>query len=243
MTGLGVDPGAWAFCAAAVAIGALVQRIAGQGFGMIAAPLVAIAAPTMLPASLLVLGFVVGWRATAADRRHLDWSELPWGMAGRTAGAVVAAILAGRLLDGGGLGVAVACTVFAAIALSLMGLRLAITRTSLVLAGLAAGVMGTLTAIGAPPMAILYQHEARARSAAMQNAFFLFGMAVSIGTLTLAGLVTVPHLAFAASLLPAVAIGLWVSEPVGRMATRLPARAIALGLSGVAATVLLVRSL
>ena len=60
------------------------------------------------------------------------------------------------------------------IALSLSGLRIAIRPVSLIIAGIAAGLMGTITAVGAPPMA-LYQYEPAKRARAMQNAFFFWG--------------------------------------------------------------------
>ena len=73
--------------------------------------------------------------------------------------------------------------------------------------------MGTLTGIGARPMAILYSNVETRRSAATQNAFYGFGTLVAIIALSIAGVLTLPQLAFAASLAPLVPIDLWVSRP------------------------------
>lgn len=245
MTGLlpVLSPAAWAICLAAVTLAAALQRITGQGFGMVAAPLIALVAPQMLPAALLVLGMVVGWRAVRADLSAVTVRELPAGMTGRALGAVVAALIAGPLVASGGLGIAVALIVLVAVGLSLAGLRVAITQATLFSAGLAAGVMGTLTAIGAPPMALLYQHEDRARSVAMQNTFFLFGMAVSVAALFWQGLIDPEQVTFALLIAPGVAGGLRLAAPLGALAGRLPARAITLALATGSAVVLLVRSL
>ena len=148
--------GIWAFCALAVFGGALLQRLAGQGFGMIAAPLVALVAPQFLPATLLLLGMVVGFGAMAVDLRAVARHELPPGFAGRGLGAVLAAAIAVALPDAEALGPVVALMVYLGIALSLLGVRVAVRPVALFSAGMVAGVMGTLTAIGAPPMALLY---------------------------------------------------------------------------------------
>jgi len=238
-----LSPLAWAFCLISTMVAAAFQRITGQGFGMIAAPLVALVAPHMLPTALLVLGAVVGYRAMRADFSAVNLSELPAGMAGRALGAVLAAWLAGALIGSGSIGIAIALVVFTAIGLSLAGLRVAISRISLFVAGLAAGLMGTLTAIGAPPMALLYQHEDRKRSAAMQNSFFMFGMVVSFAALFWQGLVRLDHIGFAILLAPAVFAGLAASNIINRVLGDFPARPIALGLAGVSASLLLIQSL
>ena len=58
--GLELSAGAFAVAFVAVCIGAVVQRLAGQAFGMIASPLVAIVAPQHLPATVLMLGLFIG---------------------------------------------------------------------------------------------------------------------------------------------------------------------------------------
>jgi len=233
----------WAFAALSVALAAALQRITGQGFGMVAAPLLALIVPELLPTLLLILGAFVGWRTMRADRSAITLAELPPGFAGRALGAVLAAWLAAALIGSEGIGLAIAGIVYLAIALSLIGIRIAISPLSLFCAGLTAGLMGTLTAIGAPPMALLYQHEERTRSAAMQNSFFMFGMIVSLAALAWQGLVRAEHMVAALVLSPATLFGLWVATPLSRLLGKTPARPIALGLAGASATILLIRSL
>jgi len=234
---------AWGLAFLSVAIAAALQRITGQGFGMVAAPLLALIMPDMLPTILLILGAFVGYRAMWADRSAVTLRELPPGFAGRALGAVLAAWLAAAWIGTPAIGFAIAGVVYLAIALSLLGLRVAISPASLFGAGLTAGLMGTLTAIGAPPMALLYQHEDRARSAAMQNTFFMFGMIVSLAALFWQGLVWGHHLTTAVALLPGVLAGLWLADPLKRTLGSTPARPMALGLAGASATALLIRSL
>ncbi|MDF0602972.1 TSUP family transporter [Psychromarinibacter sp. C21-152] len=235
--------GVWVYCAAAVFAGTLLQRLAGQGFGMVAAPLIALVAPEFLPATLLLIGAVVGFGATAVDRSAVARHELPAGFAGRALGAVLAVGIAVALPDAEALAAVVALVVYLGIALSVMGVRVAIRPVSLFSAGVVAGIMGTLTAVGAPPMALLYQHEAQKRSAAMQNTFFAWGMVVSIAALAVAGLVGWRHVVLAASLVPAAVLALWLAQPLAARVARARIRPYALGLAGTAATVLLAKTL
>jgi uncharacterized membrane protein YfcA len=91
-------------------------------------------------------------------------------------------------------------------------------------------------------MALLYQHEAQRRSAAMQNTFYLFGMAVSIPALGLAGLVGWKHLGLALILTPPALIAVALARPLSRRFARARIRPVALTLAGCAATALLVKS-
>jgi hypothetical protein len=65
---LGLELSTTAFIIAfvAVGVGAVVQRLAGQAFGMIASPLIAIVAPQHLPATVLMLGLFVGLSASGS---------------------------------------------------------------------------------------------------------------------------------------------------------------------------------
>jgi len=210
---------------------------------MLASPILAIVLPEYLPATILLLGFVVGLSTSAMDFSSVNKQELGPGFAGRAFGAVVAAWIASQIAGTSGIAVAIGITVLIAVGFSLAGLRAPINRVNLFIAGTAAGLMGTLTAVGAPPMAMLYQFEEPKRARVMQNVFFGFGMVVSIAALIAYGLITMGHVIIALSLLPAVLLGLVIaSRLVGRF-ERQSIRPFALGLSTLAALVLLARNL
>ena len=235
--------GTWLFCACAVFVGTMIQRLAGQGFGMTASPMLALVAPEFLPGTILLLGLVVGFGSVFVDLRAVSKHELPPGFLGRALGAVIAAWIALRLADPGLFAAMIACMVYLGIALSLLGVRVAIRPVSLFLASVTGGIMGTLTGVGAPPMALLYQHEEAQRSATMQNVFFAWGMVVSILSLVVAGLISTRHLVFAASLLPLVLLGLRAAHPLGQRFAKAQIRPYALVLAGIAATILLIKQL
>nr|WP_323782129.1 sulfite exporter TauE/SafE family protein [Amylibacter sp.] len=238
---LDISLATWFACFCAVTLSSGVQRLSGQAFGIVAAPLIALVAPQFLPAGLLLLGISVGLTSTAVDISAIDKAEIIPGFFGRALGAVLAAMVAARITDVSLIAGLTGLVVLAGIALSLSGLRVKIRPLSLLLAGITAGLMGTITAVGAPPMALLYQHEPAKRARAMQNAFFFWGMCVSVLALAWQGLVTGRHLIFALSLIPAIVLGLSVSMPLAKHMERRTLRPYALGLSAIAATTLILR--
>ena len=76
-----------------------------------------------------------------------------------------------------------------------------------------------------------------------QNAFFAFGMAVSVAALGWQGLLSLRALGFSALLSPAVPLALWLARPLSARVARHAIRPWALGLAGLAATTLLIRLL
>lgn len=238
-----LTPAAFAAVAAAVFLGAMLQRLAGQGYGMVAAPVTALVAPQHLPATILLLGLAVGASALSMDLRAVDWREAWPGFAGRALGAGLGAVIAVALTDRDGFGLVVALIILAAIGLAISGWRARITPLNLVVAGTTAGVMGTVVAVGAPPMAILYANEAAVRSRAMQNLFFGWGMIWSIGALAVAGLIDRADLALTLALSPVAALGLVAARPMAARAAGWPMRPVALSIAGLAALILLGRSL
>lgn len=233
----------WCACFGAVFLSSGIQRLSGQAFGIVAAPLIALVAPQFLPAGLLLLGITVGLTSTAVDFSALTRAEIIPGFFGRALGAVIAAMVAASITNVNLIAGLTGIAVLIGIVLSLSGLRVTIKPITLVTAGIVAGLMGTITAVGAPPMALLYQYEPAKRARAMQNAFFFWGMCASVLALAWQGLITTKHLIFAGSLLPAIALGLAVSMPLAGRMERHTLRPYALGLSAIAATTLIARLL
>ena len=203
--------------------------------------MLAFVAPELLPAVLILLGAVVGLSALAIDVSAIAPRELPPGFAGRALGAGIAAVIVASLPSPEAVAWAVALTIYLGIALSISGLRPPIRPATLFGAGTLAGIMGTLTAVGAPPMALLYQHETQRRSTAMQNTFYAWGMVVSLLALWWVEAVRAQHLFAALYLLPAILAGLVVAHLARGHVARARMRPVALTLSGLAATGLLLR--
>lgn len=235
-------PGSYLACCLALVLSAATHRVTGQAFGLICAPLVALAAPAHVPALILLCGLPVMVYGFRGDWEAVRWGEISYAFAGRLAGAVVAATGIASLADKSLVAVAVAICVLLGVAASLTSLRLAISPASLTVAGFLSGAMATLTSIGAPPMGLLYQHQSFDHARATLNAFFLFGALASIGVLAAHGLVTWANILMTAALLPAMGAGV----AIGNLAlSRLrigSLRPFILGLSAATALLLLARA-
>ncbi|MEM7545768.1 MAG: TSUP family transporter [Pseudomonadota bacterium] len=239
---LGIPLAAFAAIAAAVFLGTILQRLSGQAYGMLVSPTVAVLAPQFLPASVLMLGIFVGAGAITFDRSAISWKEARPGMAGRVVGAFLGAAIAVALSNSDGFSIVVAVLVLVAVILSISGLRIKIRALTLILAGIIAGIMGTITAIGAPPMAILYANETAKRARTMQNLFFMWGMIWSIAALALAGLINLNHIFLVLCLLPFSIAGLVACQPAARILEGWNLRPFTLCLATLAALVILGRS-
>lgn len=226
----------------AVTVGALAQGSLGFGLGMLAAPVLALVDRSLVPGPLLLLGItitaVVAWR----ERGELDWRGIRWALVGRVLGTAGGVVLVARL-GPDGLAIALASIIIVAVGLSLVGLSVRPTPATLLGAGTLSGVMGTLTSIGGPPMALLYQRELAARLRSTLAGFFLFGAVLAAVALAIAGRIGPGEVRNGAVLLPGLFLGLALSGRLRPHLDRGWTRPLVLTLSTCAAAVLLVDAL
>lgn len=200
-----------------VAVGALAQGTVGFGLNLIAAPVVGLFAPQLLPATMIVVGVPLSLTIALAGRRHIDWTGVGWTSLGRlpgtAVGAVVVAVVSIRALGG-----VVGAAVIVACALASMSNEHVIDRRNSLVAGVASGFMDTAAATGGPPLALLYQHRPAPEVRSTLAASFISGTVLSVTGLVLGGKVAGWQLLVALALAPSLAIGLALSRV---LATRL----------------------
>jgi uncharacterized membrane protein YfcA len=233
--------GAWALCTTIVVLGVLTQRATGGAFGMVVAPLVALVAPAFMPAGVLLVSLAVTLLCTPLPLGTIVWRQLAPMVAGRGAGAVLAAGLVALAPDPGAVAVLVAVAVLLGVAVSVAGKRVAMNRGSLVGAGLLSGLTGTLTSVGAPPVLLLYQDIPAEKARPTLNAFFLLGVALSLAALASRGRIGPDDAGFALSMAPAIAMGFAVARPVLGLLRGRSIRPLVLGLASVASVLILLR--
>lgn len=225
-----------------VGIAALAQGSIGFGFGTLAAPVLALLDEELVPGSVLVLGFTVAAYVAWTERGALDWHGIRWALLGRVVGSIGGAY-AVTLLSHDALAVVLAVIVLVAVAISVSRWHVRPTPATLAGAGTLSGVMGTLTSVGGPPMALVYQREQAAKLRSTLAGFFLFGAGLGLVTLTVSGELGGRELGRGLVLLPGLAVGLAVSRWAARWLDRGWTRPLVLAMSGVAATILLVDAL
>lgn len=225
-----------------VSVGAFLQGTVGFGMNLVAAPLLIVIDPRFVPGPLLVGAVVLTAATVFRERGALRLDDVSWAFVGRVPGAVVGA-LAVAAMSQRALALILSVVVLAAVAVSVAGVHVPVTRSSLVSAGIVSGFTGTTTAIGGPPMGLLLQHRDGDDVRANLAGYFLLGAIMSIALLAVTG-------SFGSSEL---LLGLLVGVPVllgftasGWTAGHVKGRRVrpaVLTVAGVSATVLLVRTL
>ena len=199
------------------AVGFTLQGSVGFGMGLLGSPILLLVDTRLVPGPILAATMVFTALLTLRERRAIDLGGLRWAVAGRVAGTLPAAALLAALLPEqinllfGGI-------VLIAVALSLSGRHVEPGPVSLLVAGALSGIMGTIAAIGGPPMALLYQHAPGARVRGTLSSFFVIGTAISLAALVLVGRFGRAELQLTLALLPGGLFGLIVSR---RIASRL----------------------
>ncbi len=225
-----------------VMFGAFVQAGLGMGFGQAAAPLLALIDPQLVPGPVLMIGFATACWGAWREREQIVWSEVWTGSIGRIFGAAAAtavlAILTGRntfmLIFGVLIGVSVL--------ISAAGWRLPFNRTNLVAMASISGLTGTITSIGAPPLAIVYANQDPKQARPTLSAFFAFGCAISLAGLFITGWSKPSDISVAILMAPAMIAGTIIAGLVkDRFDKRY--RGLLLALAGAAAIVLIARGL
>ncbi len=200
----------------AIALGALVQGTVGFGLALVAAPLLAIIDPRLVPVPMLLLATAHAMLMLRREYRDADWTGVGWALLGRLPGIAIG-VLAVALLPPRWFGLAVAVIVLTCVALSVVRWCPRPTVPALLLAGVVSGAGGTASAIGGPPVALLYQHASGARVRATLAAYFSVGSLLSLGGLLVAGQFSGDALQAAALMVPFLIAGFALSGPVRRL--------------------------
>lgn len=197
--------------AAIVAAGATLQGAVGIGFGVLAAPLLVILAPELVPGPILLMGLLLAGMSTTREFRCVDTRELSLAICGRIAGTAGAgAVIA--VLPMAVFSTVFAVTILAAVGLSVTRWHLLPTRRNLLAAGLVSGFMGTITSVGAPPMAMVYQNMPGPKVRATMGAFLMLGAAFSLLTLAMVGRFSAAEAASAMWMVPPLLLGFFCSR-------------------------------
>lgn len=191
-------------------IGAALQGVVGFGFGVLSVPILTILDPAFTPVPQLILALPLTISIALRDRRHLDLSGAAWVIAGRFPGALIGALLLGALASR---------TLDAVIAFIVLGATLVIssgwsirrTAATEFLAGVSSGITGTVSAIGGPPVALIYHDSPGATIRSTLSTIFIIGLTINLVTLAALGEIHTDDLRAAGILLPGMLVGVTLS--------------------------------
>lgn len=223
-----------------MAVGATVQGSIGFGLNVIAAPILVLVDTKLVPGPALAAAFALTVLLAIRERGGIDRRGFGWLFVGRVPATIVAALLLASLPERG-IAFTIAGIVLVAVVLSLVGWRLRRTPGVFVTVGAASGVMGTLSSVGGPPLALLYQ-DARGRELrGTLSAIFVVGTIISIVALVLVGRFGKEELLASLAMVPGVLLGYAASRWTAPIVDRRALRPAVLGFSAVAALAAIVR--
>lgn len=228
--------------AVAILLASCLQASIGFGIGMLAAPVVAIVDPGLIPGTLIMLAALVTLIVVITEREDIDLRGTGWALLGRVPGTIAGALLLAALPERG-LALLLAGVVLLGVALTSFGWVPAARPRNVVLAGATSGVLGTATSIGGPPMALVWQRNTGARLRGTMSGFFLIGSLMSLIALAATGAVDRHTFATFAVLVPAAVAGYALSRVVNRYLNRDRLRWLAITVSATGAAVLIMREL
>ena len=234
----------WVVVAAVVLVfaGGVLQGSIGFGFAVLSAPLLALIDQTFVPIAVQFAALPLSIAASARERTHADFAGVGWIILGRLPGTIVAALVltvaVERTLD-----ILIGTIVLGAVVVFATGAHIPMTVRTRVAAGFASGFSGTASAIGGPPLALLYGRQRGPTVRSTLGTIFAIGLVINLTVLAIAGLVGSDDLWAAAIIVPPALAGFLVSSKVKHLADGDALRRGILAVAAVAALGLLARAL
>jgi len=225
-----------------MAAGTLVGGTVGFGTNLVAAPILALINPELVPVPIILASGVFNLLVARRDRGIHPWHEIRWPLVGLVPASIVGAATV-AVIDQRELSIMFAVLVLLAVALSVSGLHPPPSRHALAVAGMCSGFMGTTAGIGGPPIALMFQHHHGQQIRASLSRFFGISSVVAIIPLAAFGQVHIADLARAAVLIPGGLFGFVLSQHAARRIDHGVARRAVLLVSGASACVVLLRAL
>lgn len=198
---------------AVVTFASTVQGAVGFGLGMLAAPLLALIDPSLVPVPLLSSALCLTLSMAYRERRAISFREIGWALLGRIPGTALGAS-AMLVASERAISILVGVVVFIAVGLISTGASLRRNRSTLLGAGVMSGFMSTTTSIGGPPVAALYHDAKGTELRATMSGFFVVGLTMSLAALAIVGRIDGEDLRATLWLVPGAFLGFGISSRI-----------------------------
>lgn len=244
MPSLPVTPAQLSIALVLVTIGATIQGSIGIGLAVVAAPVLLMVSPEFVPGPMLVAAMLLTLLMAHREREHAAWDEVAVGTGGRVLGMLPAAYALSHVpVTSHAYDLLFAVIVLVGVVLSVSGWHIPLTLRNVFLSGIGSGFVSTVSAIGGPPMALVYQNEAGPRIRSTLSAIFTIGTVISAAGLWWADRFGVNELYLGALLLPGVVVGFILSHYTAARLDKAHLRPAVLAFSALSAVVIALRAL
>jgi uncharacterized membrane protein YfcA len=223
-------------------LGATLQGSVGFGLGFVAVPLLAVIDPRYLPGPLIMAALVLTILLAHREHESIQLKGITWILVGRLIGALIGIRLL-VLIPKEYLSLTFAGMVILGVILSVSGLRLDLKPKNLLSMGTLSGLMATTSAIGGPPLALIYQYLKGPEFRGTLSGIFVVGAIFSLLALSTAGYFAFKELKLALILLPGIVSGFFLSKYTAKILDRGFIRPAILTFSMLSGIALLIKTL
>ena len=223
-----------------ILIGAAMQGAVGFGMGPFSVPLLVLIDPVFVPGPLILAAIILTALMYFREKHAVIARDIRWAVSGRFVGAIIGANLL-RWIPKNELSLFFGIMVLIAVAILAGGMHVPLTRRNLLGAGTLSGLMATASAIGGPPMALIYKEQAGPRIRGSMAIIFMIGAIFGIGSLIWVGRFSMQELMTSIVLWPGILIGYWLSGFVKHHLDRKKLRTAIYTISTAASAVLILR--
>jgi len=201
------------------AAGAILQGSVGFGLGLIGVPLLVLIDPVFVPGPLLLAAFLLNLLMSYREHTSIDYKSVKWAIPGRLLGTICGAgVLSAVPKDQ--ISILFGAMVLLAAGISFTGLDLMPHPRNVLIAGTFSGFMGTTSAIGGPPIALVFQKQKGPRIRSTLSVIFAAGTIISIASLIVIGQFGQRELQAAAVLFPGIILGFFASRRTSKVLDR-----------------------
>jgi uncharacterized protein len=224
-----------------VASGALLQSVTGLGAGLIIVPLLALLSVELIPGPTIFASLALSISMMVAGRDHIDFANTKSIIVGLLLGTALASLYISRLpFDA--LGIVFGVLILVAIAISLKAPRFALNAKGSVAAGALSGFMGTSAGVGAPVLALVFQHYPGDQLRATLAYLYVVSSITMLAFLNLAGRFGIDEAISGMILVPGFLLGYVLAPKLISIIDRGYARPAVLIVSTISACLLIWRS-
>lgn len=224
------------------ALGATLQGSVGFGLGFVAVPLLAVVDPRYLPGPLIMAALVLTLLLSYREHKAIQLKGITWVLVGRLVGAMIGIRLL-VMIPEEYLSLTFAVMVILGVLLSISGLRLSLNPINLLGSGTLSGLMATTSAIGGPPLAMIYQNLKGPELRGTLSGIFVVGAILSLLALSTVGYFGYLEFKLALLLLPGIFTGFFLSKFTAKILDRGFIRPAILTFSLLSGIILMIKTL
>lgn len=194
-----------------IIFGAIAQSAIGLGFGIPACFLVLLE-PSMVPSCIILMGTFLAFSNALLSLKDIIKVDLIYAYFGRLIGSFMAMPLIFLTLGTKNYLIIFGTLLLVATYMSIKKWNIVANKKNITIAGTISGLMGTLTGIGGPPMALVYQNSSARKVVATLNMFFGVGALFSVILFIYYDLINLPEVMKSIYLSPALIIGTYIGR-------------------------------